>query len=906
MTQRTPTAIRGTVRMPATRLVRRLRIVALAVLVALVPLLVAAPRAIAAPLPAGSYLFAGIDPGNTSALAVIDRVSGATVATVPLDLPNDIVTNLASASVYAAVDNTVVVVDPSTATITRTITSDKNDAYVSLAVTPDGRRVYVLDNVANVVDVYDVGSGTRIVRLRVLAGANELAMTPDGSQVWVVYGTTTVSVIGNDATPAVDATVTVSVDSQELVFDPRGTTAYLLGDSGAVAAVDVATRTVTARWAVNDFQPYSLAVSPDGSRLFETGADLAGTGQLIVVDTATGATLRTIATGYPLVYHPQFSADGKTAYLPEGGQVLAVDTTAFTTRAIPGPVTAIALVDLTAPVFESSSSATFTAGIAGSASVVTTAFPKAALSVSGTLPAGITFADKGDGTGTFSGTTTTPGTYPVTVTAKNTVGQTTQGFTLTVVAGSPATIQAVAGGDQAAAPGAFFTTQPKAVLKDAYGNPVPGASVTFAVSPAGAASFAGVTTYTAPTLADGTVESPLVLAGSTPGPVTVTATYAGLPAASFPLTIEGPTPGAPTIGTVTPADGSAQVAFTPGVPGTSPTTGYLVTATDVTDASRGGQTAQGSGSPITVTGLTNGDTYTFTVTALSAGGNSAPSGASQPVVIGVPKPPGAPTIDSLSTGDGYVQVTFTPGASGGGPTTGYLVTATDATNPARGGQIAQGTASPITVTGLTNADAYSFTVTALSTAGNSQPSTASALINVGVPSTLSGTPTPGTAGRSYSYRFSVTGVPLPTLTTSGTLPPGLTLDQDGLLHGTPTTPGSYPFIVLAANGVGQDSVTPTVVIGTGELGGVEPTTTPPTTTTTTTTPPGPTDTSTPPPASGVTVAGSDAYGSTSYAGSSMPRTGTPAGWLLAIAAALVLGGAVAVVSTRRRRTGDGA
>ena len=411
-----------------------------------------------------------------------------------------------------------------------------------------------------------------------------------------------------------------------------------------------------------------------------------------------------------------------------------------------GPVEVAALVDMTSPVFESSAAATFVAGVPHTSGVVTQAFPRAALSVDGTLPTGVTFTDNGDGTGQFAGTATKPGTYPVTISAVNSVGRETQPYTITVIPGVPAALQATAGDGQVAAPGGIFPTQLKATLRDAVGNAIAGGSVTFSIAPAGAASFAGVPTYTAPTQADGTVEAPFVFAGTTSGAVTVQATYAGLAPAVFHLTISsGTAPGPPTITTVTPGDANAQVSFTPGAAGSGPTTGYRVVATDTTDAARGGQTVEGTGSPITVPGLTNGDTYTFTVTALSAGGNSAPSAASLPVVVGAPtNPPQPPTIEILGTGDGFVDVTFVPGAAGGSPTTGYLVTASDATDASRGGQTAQGTSSPIRVTGLTNADAYSFTVTALSAGGNSAPSLASSLINVGVPSVISGTPPNGT------------------------------------------------------------------------------------------------------------------------------------------------------------------
>ena len=65
--------------------------------------------------------------------------------------------------------------------------------------------------------------------------------------------------------------------------------------------------------------------------------------------------------------------------------------------------------------------------------------PTAALSSAGTLPAGVTFVDNGNGTGTLAGTPAagTGGTYPLTFTATNSEGSATQSFTLTVT-GAPA------------------------------------------------------------------------------------------------------------------------------------------------------------------------------------------------------------------------------------------------------------------------------------------------------------------------------------------------------------------------------------------------------------------------------------------------------------------------------------
>lgn len=91
-------------------------------------------------------------------------------------------------------------------------------------------------------------------------------------------------------------------------------------------------------------------------------------------------------------------------------------------------------------------------------------------------------------------------------------------------------------------------------------------------------------------------------------------------------------PQAPTIGTAT--DGgtgtTVSVAFTGNATGGSAITGYTATS------SPGGFTGTGASSPITVSGLTAGTAYTFTVTATNANGTSTASAASNSVTPATP------------------------------------------------------------------------------------------------------------------------------------------------------------------------------------------------------------------------------------------------------------------------------
>ncbi|MFZ0928316.1 MAG: fibronectin type III domain-containing protein [Syntrophobacteraceae bacterium] len=89
-------------------------------------------------------------------------------------------------------------------------------------------------------------------------------------------------------------------------------------------------------------------------------------------------------------------------------------------------------------------------------------------------------------------------------------------------------------------------------------------------------------------------------------------------------------------------------------------------------------------------------------------------------------PPGAPTEVTATAGNGQASVSFKAPPDGGCPITRYTVAA----NPSvkTGGS---GKTSPITVKGLTNGTAYTFTVTAANSQGTGPPSQPSAPVTVG-------------------------------------------------------------------------------------------------------------------------------------------------------------------------------
>lgn len=172
-------------------------------------------------------------------------------------------------------------------------------------------------------------------------------------------------------------------------------------------------------------------------------------------------------------------------------------------------------------------------------------------------------------------------------------------------------------------------------------------------------------------------------------------------------------PGAPTIGTATTTGTTtATVSYTaPTNTGSSPITSY--TAVSSPGGVTGTLSQAGSGT-ITVSGLTSGTDYTFTVFATNAAGNSPSSAASNSIrTNGVPSAPGIGTATANSSNT--ANLTFTaPSNNGGSAILAYEVESTPA-----GAYIdpTPTTAGTYLVQGLSPTTSYRFRVRAYNSFG---------------------------------------------------------------------------------------------------------------------------------------------------------------------------------------------
>ncbi|HTD50325.1 MAG TPA: fibronectin type III domain-containing protein, partial [Acidimicrobiia bacterium] len=198
-------------------------------------------------------------------------------------------------------------------------------------------------------------------------------------------------------------------------------------------------------------------------------------------------------------------------------------------------------------------------------------------------------------------------------------------------------------------------------------------------------------------------------------------------------------PGFPPAPTITAGNNVMHVVFVAPVANGAPITSYTASCA----SSDGGVTVVVSGpaSPINVTGLSDGNTYTCDVSATNSAGTGSISDESAPAVAaGVPA---AVALPSVVGGPGRLVVSFGLPAANGSTITSTTatcasgdggVTRSAVTQPQDVGQ----TFSPITVTGVTNGKSYTCKVTATNGIGTGPASPVSAVV---VPRSPPGVPT---------------------------------------------------------------------------------------------------------------------------------------------------------------------
>ena len=199
------------------------------------------------------------------------------------------------------------------------LTRERYLSPIEMALSPDGRLLYVVCQDSDEVRVVDVRSSKVISSVPVGRIPRGIALSPDGRRIHITNAwSDTVSVI-DAATLKVVQTLPTGFEPTGIVVDRSGTTLYVANRlSDDISVIDLNTGQETKRLLAGRGASY-LALSPDGKLIFAThiypnpGAFRSPpNSELTVIDTARQMVVeRKLLHNVAGVFHVAMSADGR-------------------------------------------------------------------------------------------------------------------------------------------------------------------------------------------------------------------------------------------------------------------------------------------------------------------------------------------------------------------------------------------------------------------------------------------------------------------------------------------------------------------------------------------------------------------------------------------------------------------
>jgi len=524
--------------------------------------------------------------------------------------------------------------------------------------------------------------------------------------------------------------------------------------------------------------PVAVSVSPGSAQALDQGQTVNLTAA-VAHDSSNGGVTWTLTSGPGALTNPTTTSVTYSANGQAGTAVVTATSVKDKTKTATVKVTVTAMPSITTttlPAVAEGTAYSQTVGWSGGAGTCT-------FSISaGTLPAGLAM----DGTGKISGTPTGPnGTanFTVKMTDASTAGAQSATQALSILVNLPA------------APAITTTSLPGATEGVAYSQQIAAtglAPLAYSVSvgslPAGLTmSNAGLVSGTA-TGPTGTINFTVqVKDGSNP---VQTATQA------LAITVSLPAP--PSITTTSLPAGTEGDAYSQ----TVAATGGLGTLTfSISAGSLPASLAMDSTGKITGTPTGPNGTANFTVQVKD---QSNPAQTGTKVLSIVINLPAAPVIAPTTLPNGAQGTPYSQGLTVTGGLAPFTWSVSAGTLPAGLTLAGSGATATISGTPTTQQSAVAFTIQVADSSNPSQAGTQAYTVTIAPPAPLAVTTTTlpaGSVSAAYtSTTLQATGgiAPYSWLLVSpgtGPLPPGLALSAAGVISGTPTTAGTYPFTV---------------------------------------------------------------------------------------------------------------
>jgi YVTN family beta-propeller protein len=252
---------------------------------------------------------AGHQPAD-SRLAVFDLSSGKVHRTVdfaPLSRPNDAAFLPDSVHAYITVESPPRIVRVNVDTGEhKPITLDRGTNHM-LALSPDGKRLYVAHVIPGGLSVIDTATDAVLSHIALPDGAEGIAVSRDGQRVWVSCNRSDKVVIVDTASGSVERTIECSGFPFRLRLSPDASTvAVSLPKTDEISLFDASDPSNVRRVPLRDAQkpagpalvPTSIAFTRDGSRIAAVCSG--GQGEIVLVDVSEGKVIARRKTDGPI------------------------------------------------------------------------------------------------------------------------------------------------------------------------------------------------------------------------------------------------------------------------------------------------------------------------------------------------------------------------------------------------------------------------------------------------------------------------------------------------------------------------------------------------------------------------------------------------------------------------------
>src|SRR5580693_4432391 len=189
----------------------------------------------------------------------------------------------------------------------------------ALAITPDGKTIYVTNYQSGTVTPIRTATNTALAPVKVGGNPWAIAITPDGKTAYVANRQSGTVTPIRTATNTALAPIKVGRYPWPIAITPDGSTAYVLhGWSGTVTPIRIATNPALAPINVPEGS-FNMAITPDGTTIYvlDLGSSQHKEGLVTPIRTATNTALRPITIGpaWPFVITIAITPDSKTAYV---------------------------------------------------------------------------------------------------------------------------------------------------------------------------------------------------------------------------------------------------------------------------------------------------------------------------------------------------------------------------------------------------------------------------------------------------------------------------------------------------------------------------------------------------------------------------------------------------------------